>query len=149
MKYLRYEILERVRVRMRVYSKSYAFLASRSIVWSLAMTRSIRDYVPVKTDLVGCSLDRTRWSSSQVYMYILLKKFQYFRRRSCPTKIFQHKNFYYESLIIRKFPDLRQDHSKYVMHLSMQSPTPPLPGKGGDLSQRGRKRRTPGAEMFG
>ena len=36
-----------------------------------------------------------------------------------------------------------------IMHLSMQSPTPPHPGKGGDLSQRGCKRRTPGAEIFG
>ena len=41
----------------------------------------------------------------------------------------------------------------YIMHLSMQSPTPPPPPphpeKGGDLSQRGCKRRTPGAELFG
>ena len=38
------------------------------------------------------------------------------------------------------------------MHLSMQSPTPPPPpphpGKGGDLSQRGCKRRTPGVEIL-
>ena len=46
-----------------------------SIVWSLAMSRFIRDYFPVKTDLVGCSLDRTRGSSSQVCMYVLLKNF--------------------------------------------------------------------------
>ena len=33
--------------------------------------------------------------------------------------------------------------------IRMQSPTPPHPGKGGDLSQRGCKRRSPRAETFG
>ena len=49
-------------------------LALQVSIVSLAMSRSIHDYFPVKTDL-GCSLDRTRGSSSQVYMYILLKNF--------------------------------------------------------------------------
>ena len=35
------------------------------------------------------------------------------------------------------------------MHLSMQSPTIPLPGKGGDLPLWGCKRPTPGAKLFG
>ena len=41
---------------------------------SLAMSPSVHDYFPVKTDL-GCSLDRTHGSTSQVYMYVLLKNF--------------------------------------------------------------------------
>ena len=36
-----------------------------------------------------------------------------------------------------------------VMHQSVQSPTPPPhPGKGGDLSLRGCKRRTQGAKIL-
>ena len=49
-------------------------LALQVSIVSLAMSRSIHDYFSVKTDL-GCSLDRTRGSSSQVYMYVLLKNF--------------------------------------------------------------------------
>ena len=94
MKYLRYEILEQA-----CTPRSYASLASRSIVWSLAMSRSIRDYVPVKTDH---SLDRVFFTSLHVRT---AKKLH--RRRSRPTKNFQQENFYYESLITRKFPDLR------------------------------------------
>ena len=82
-----------------------------SIVWSLAMSRSIRNYFPVKTDFIGCLLDQNHGFSSQVYMYIrTAKKFRckkYFHRRSRPTKNFQYENFYYESLITQKFPDLQ------------------------------------------
>ena len=49
-------------------------LALQVSIVSLAMSQSIHDYFPVKTDL-GCSLDRTHGSSSQVYMYVLLKNF--------------------------------------------------------------------------
>ena len=56
---------------------------------SLAMSQSVHDYFPVKTDL-GCSLDRTRGSSSQVYMSRTAKKFQ------C-------KNVFVGRVVLRKF----------------------------------------------
>ena len=49
-------------------------LALQVLIVSLAMSRSVHDYFPVKTDL-GCSLDRTRGSSSQVYMSRTAKNF--------------------------------------------------------------------------
>ena len=71
---MQYEILECALVLLDPMHPSSS--AAVLIVWSLAMSQSIRDYFPVKTDLVSCSLDRTRRTSSQVYMYVLLKKFQ-------------------------------------------------------------------------
>ena len=49
-------------------------LALQVLIVSLAMSQSVHDYFPIKTDL-GCSLDQTHGSSSQVYMYVLLKNF--------------------------------------------------------------------------
>ena len=62
-------------IRGSVSARAHVLLCALQVsIVSLAMSRSIHDYFSVKTDL-GCSLDQTRGSSSQIYMYVLLKNF--------------------------------------------------------------------------